>query len=68
MALDWLFVKIPPFDWLREMFVVTCNFRHVNSKKKCLLTPLAYDNTVIIHTYYIVQLFRNKIILKIIFS
>ena len=40
MALDWLCVKILAFDWLREMFDVTCNFRHVTSKKKCLLTPL----------------------------
>ena len=40
MALDWLCVKILAFDWLREMFDVTLNFRHVASKKMCLLIPL----------------------------
>ena len=40
MVLDWLYVKTLAFGWLREMFDFTCNFRHVTSKKKCLLTPL----------------------------
>ena len=41
MVLDWLCVKILSFDWLREIFDVTCNFRQIISKKKSLLTPLA---------------------------
>ena len=47
MALDWLCVKILAFDWLREMFDITCNFRHVTSKFYWL--PLIFW----IHTWYI---------------
>ena len=38
IALDWLCVKILVFDWLREMFDITRNFRRATSKNKCLLT------------------------------
>ena len=41
IAFGWLCVKIFAVDWLlREVFDVTCNFRHVTSKKKRLLTLL----------------------------